>query len=70
MVSKLSPSTNCVSPKLSICNIDYVYGFFSDKKGSAVKRYRSFVKNGLSESRQPDLSGGGLARSAGGWTEL
>jgi len=51
-------------------NIDYVYGSFSDKKRLAVKRYRSFVKKGLSEGSRPDLSGGGLVRSAGGWTEL
>jgi REP element-mobilizing transposase RayT len=51
-------------------NIDYVHGFFSKKKRAAVKKYRSFVKKGLSESGLPDLSGGGLVRSAGGWTEL
>jgi len=40
------------------------------EREAAVKRYRSFVKKGLSESGLPDLSGGGLVRSACDWTEL
>lgn len=51
-------------------NIDYVYGFFSDKKREARKRYREFLKNGVSQGRRPDLTGGGLLRSSGGWTGL
>jgi putative transposase len=51
-------------------NIDYVYGFFSEQKRLARERYRTFVKKGVDEGRRPDLTGGGLLRSHGGWTGL
>jgi len=51
-------------------NVEYVYGLFSDKKRSARKKYRLFVENGISEGRRPELTGGGLLRSIGGWTAL
>jgi putative transposase len=47
-----------------------VYGLFSDKKKEARKRYREFVLKGVSQGRRPDLTGGGLLRSSGGWTAL
>jgi putative transposase len=37
------------------------------KRGSAKKRYRSYVEEGISMGRRPDLVGGGLIRSMGGW---
>lgn len=51
-------------------NIDYVYGYFSDQKRLARERYRRFVEKGVNEGRRPDLTGGGLLRSHGGWTGL
>jgi len=51
-------------------NLDYVYHFFSDRKKEARKRYREFVANGISEGKRPDLTGGGLLRSLGGWKGL
>ncbi|MDY7036020.1 MAG: hypothetical protein SV375_07650 [Thermodesulfobacteriota bacterium] len=51
-------------------NVDYVYGKFSDQKTWARQRYRIFVKKGISEGKRPDLIGGGLLRSIGGWTVL
>jgi hypothetical protein len=33
----------------------------------ARRRYRSFVAEGMAQGRRPDLQGGGLRRSAGGW---
>ena len=51
-------------------NIDYVYGLFSDPKRAARKKYRVFVENGICQGRRPDLTGGGLLRSAGGWVSL
>ena len=47
-----------------------VYGLFSDQKGQARLRYRAFVEKGISVGRRPDLVGGGLLRSLGGWTVL
>ncbi len=51
-------------------NCDYVYRFFSDQKKEARRRYREFVKKGISEGRRSDLTGGGLLRSSGGWRGL
>ncbi len=51
-------------------NIDYIYGLFSDNKKSGRTKYRAFVKNGIAEGRRPDLTGGGLLRSIGGWAGL
>lgn len=56
--------------KQSWQNIDYIYGLFSDNKKSAQTKYRAFVKNGIPIGNQPDLTGGGLLRSIGGWAAL
>jgi putative transposase len=50
--------------------VDYVLGFFGDRKSKARKAYRQFVKNGISQGRRSDLIGGGLLRSVGGWRAL
>jgi len=50
--------------------VDYIYGLFSDNKKSGRIKYRAFVENGIPEGRRPDLTGGGLLRSIGGWTNL
>jgi putative transposase len=36
----------------------------------ARRAYRTFVAAGIPQGRRPDLQGGGLVRSAGGWGEL
>ena len=46
---------------------DYVLKLFSRRKVIARKRYREFVRQGISEGRRPELVGGGLIRSLGGW---
>ncbi len=51
-------------------NINYVHRLFGDSKREARKRYREFVVIGIAEGRRPDLTGGGLLRSFGGWTAL
>jgi putative transposase len=51
-------------------NIDYVLGLFSDRTREARKRYRGFVEKGVSLGNRPDLVGGGLLRSFGGWWGL
>ena len=48
---------------------DYVLGYFSKSKGKARKEYESFVKGGFTQGRKRELSGDGLIRSLGGWTE-
>jgi len=51
-------------------NIDRVLGLFDDTKLKARRRYRAFVKKGIAEGKRPDLTGGGLIRSLGGWGEI
>jgi putative transposase len=48
---------------------NYVLGYFGTSKGNAGKEYESFVKDGLTQGRREELTGGGLIRSLGGWTE-
>lgn len=49
---------------------DYVLEWFGSKEGEAKKAYRQFVKGGLDLRRRPDLVGGGLIRSQGGWAAV
>jgi REP element-mobilizing transposase RayT len=51
-------------------HVDYVLGFFDKKKTNARRAYRKFVQKGISQGKRFDLTGGGLVRSAGGWTML
>lgn len=51
-------------------NVDYVYGLFSEKKRMARTRYRVYVEKGIFDGKRPDLTGGGLLRSTGGWAVL
>jgi REP-associated tyrosine transposase len=48
---------------------DYVLGYFGESKNKARKGYESFVKEGFSQGRKYELTGGGLIRSLGGWIE-
>ena len=50
--------------------VDYVLGFFGKKKSDARKAYRHFVEQGVKQGRRPELVGGGLIRSVGGWAAL
>jgi hypothetical protein len=49
---------------------DYVLSRFGREKGSAVGRYRKFVGEGKGMGRIPELTGGGLKRSLGGWSQV
>jgi REP element-mobilizing transposase RayT len=44
-----------------------VLGQYGDRVGEARRRYRAFVANGIVQGRRPELQGGGLIRSVGGW---
>jgi len=48
---------------------DYVLGYFGKSKAEARKKYESLVKAGGTQGRRNELTGGGLIRSLGGWTE-
>jgi REP element-mobilizing transposase RayT len=51
-------------------DVDKVLGLFGKRKDRARIKYEAFVEKGISEGRKPELTGGGLIRSAGGWQEL
>lgn len=49
---------------------EYVLRLFGDKGGRAKKGYRLFVEAGIDQGRRPELIGGGLIRSQGGWSQV
>jgi len=51
-------------------DIDKVLSLFGTRVSSARKRYRSFVEKGVAQGKRPELTGGGLVRSFGGWSAL
>ena len=48
-------------------NKRYILRLFDDKVSPARRRYRAFVEKGVAEGKRPELTGGGLIRSVGGW---
>jgi REP element-mobilizing transposase RayT len=51
-------------------DVDYVLLQFNDTKRKARNSYRRFVGEGIGMGRQPELTGGGLIRSKGGWSQV
>ena len=49
---------------------DTVLAFFGNGKKKAALEYEEFVKEGISQGRRPELVGGGLIRSLGGWAQV
>lgn len=49
---------------------DYILGYFAKRETTAKKRYSAFVSEGISQGKRTDLTGGGLIRSLGGWSEV
>jgi len=49
---------------------DYVLGYFGKTEKEAKERYVEFVSRGVEEGSRPDLVGGGLLRTVGGWKGL
>jgi putative transposase len=48
----------------------YVLSQFGQTIKKSRTAYRRFVKEGISQGRMPELTGGGLMRSQGGWSEV
>jgi len=48
----------------------YLLGQFADTKRKAIRAYHRFVQEGLGEGHRPELTGGGLIRSQGGWSQV
>ena len=48
---------------------DAVLSHFGQVVSEARKNYVSFVEKGIDQGRRPQLTGGGIVRSMGGWTQ-
>ena len=48
-------------------DVETVLGLFAKYKKTARRKYREFVEGGIDAGRRPELVGGGLIRSVGGW---
>jgi REP element-mobilizing transposase RayT len=51
-------------------DVAYILNLFGGKISEARRGYLEFVKKGVAAGRRLDLTGGGLVRSAGGWSAL
>jgi putative transposase len=49
---------------------DYVLGWFGKREKAARQSYRRYLEDGLPQGQRPDLVGGGLIRSQGGWSNV
>ncbi len=49
-------------------DVAYVLKLFDKKRSTARHRYKKFVQKGIQDGKRPELTGGGLIRSAGGWS--
>jgi putative transposase len=50
-------------------DVDYVLGYFGKSVRKARNVYEAYVKEGAGHGRREELTGGGLIRSLGGWSE-
>jgi len=48
----------------------YVLSYFGQGPLKGKKNYHLYVKEGVTQGRRPELVGGGLIRSLGGWSEV
>lgn len=49
---------------------DYVLSWFGSSEGKAKEAYRSYIHAGRAQGKRPELVGGGLIRSLGGWSQV
>jgi len=49
---------------------DTVLRYFSQKESAALQAYQEYIMEQCSLGKQPQLTGGGLVRSVGGWSEV
>ena len=49
---------------------DYVLHQFHGEERKAIRAYREFMEEGKDQGRRPELVGGGLVRSLGGWSQV
>src|SRR3972149_4539342 len=51
-------------------DVGAVLGYFGRWKKMAMVGYEKYVREGMEKGRRPELVGGGLMRSVGGWSEV
>jgi hypothetical protein len=56
--------------QLELQHTDAVLRRFAGTFKRAQGQYREYVKKGVLQGKRPELSGGGLVRSAGGWSAV
>lgn len=49
---------------------EYVLSYFGKRVGASRKHYITYMEEGVKQGRRPELVGGGLIRSLGGWAEV
>jgi REP element-mobilizing transposase RayT len=49
---------------------DTILLYFGKRKKQAIEKYEEFIKNGIKDGSRPELVGGGLVRSLGGWSQV
>jgi REP element-mobilizing transposase RayT len=54
--------------KIEWQDTEYVLRLFEGEASTARSEYSRFVRSGIEQGSRPDLTGGGLLRSHGGWT--
>ena len=56
--------------KRAFQDTNYVLRLFGKNISAARQAYRLYVEKGIAQGRRPELVGGGLIRSAGGWSAV
>jgi hypothetical protein len=51
-------------------DVGTVLGYFGRRKRRTIAAYENYVREGIEKGRRPELVGGGLIRSLGGWSEV
>jgi len=51
-------------------DVKYVLHQFGNTHRKSLLEYRQFMREGIGLGRQPELTGGGLLRSVGGWSQV
>jgi REP element-mobilizing transposase RayT len=49
---------------------DYILGNFGKQRKTAQNAYQEYVREGIEKGKRPELVGGGLIRSLGGWKAI
>ena len=49
---------------------EYILNYFGPDLKTGRRQYHAFVRSGLNQGRRPELVGGGLVRSLGGWKAI